>query len=157
MIIVDYYLIICLEVIEECKYVIIVTFYPWIIRRMSEYEGISFFTWTGSSWISYNPLLELFHEYLMHLSEACARIMIYIYEWYIFSYLRYYNTILIWCNIERSLCWCAHIHIGEEIVRRICTPIDKSRCNICNTLSYRLSRLYEILCLFSRISMYLDT
>lgn len=62
---VDDYLITICELIEEGKYIVIVSFCPWKIGTVSEYETISILSWISRSRVFDDAFFELSHKYLV--------------------------------------------------------------------------------------------
>lgn len=62
---IDYDFITVAEFIEECKHIIVISFCPWKIGAMSEYETISILSWIGRSWVFHYALFEFSHKYLV--------------------------------------------------------------------------------------------
>lgn len=95
LVVVDDDLISVHKSVDECKYIIVFTLDPWIVRRVTKYERIANFTRMGGSWISHDSFFELFHEYILHLTELRMSVMFDIDEWYIFAKTRDDESILI--------------------------------------------------------------
>gem|GEM_PF-6865394 len=88
------------ELIEEDKDTVVFSFHPGIIRAMTKYKGISFFSWFRCSWVTNNSFLKFSHEDIFHMVEIKRGIYSNVYEGDIFSNFRYNNTIIIRGDIE---------------------------------------------------------
>jgi hypothetical protein len=88
-------LISILELVEEGEYGVIFTFYPRIIRRVSENKNVSCLSRFCRSRISHDSFAKLFHKYFMHRLEVCSALDAHIDERDILTDTRDDYTILI--------------------------------------------------------------
>ena len=124
LIIVNDNLVSLFEFIEEGKYIVIITFNPRKIRRVSEDKDISRIPRFSSSWISYDSFFELIHKYFMHSLKTCSMIYGYINQGDILSHLRYNNAIFIRSKSKIRTCSTAVSSICEESFRSVISAID---------------------------------
>lgn len=88
------------ELIEQCKYIFVVSFCPRIVRAMAKDKTVSFLSWISRAGVFYDTIFELFHKYLLPFSRIVRVMMLNIHKRYIFPDFWNDDTVFVGGNIH---------------------------------------------------------